>query len=130
MAGTAAGGPGDGFQAIADQGQRTPGAQGACGWTRRSVGASTSLVGVHRFATMHLDTGVSHQTLSEATGHSRPSTTNTFCRRVDRRHHQAAAGRLEALMQDASALADAGGVAGAQGLRAQTCMSAEASHPR
>ncbi len=69
----------------------------------------------HTFATMHLDTGVSDKTLSEAMGHSRPSTTNTFYRRVDRRHQQAAAGRLEALLEDAAASAVAGRAAVGQG---------------
>jgi hypothetical protein len=59
--------------------------------------------------------GVSDKTLSEAMGHRRPSTTNTFYRRVDRRHQQAAAGLLEALLQGADTPAVAGGVAGEQG---------------
>jgi hypothetical protein len=58
-----------------------------------------------------MDTGISDKTLSEAMGHSRPSTTNTFYRRVDRRHQQAAAQRLEALLDDRDADV-AGGVAG------------------
>ena len=66
----------------------------------------------HTFATLHLDTGVSDKILSEAMGHSRPSTTNTYYRRVDRRHQQAAAGRLEALLREATHEDVAGGVAG------------------
>ena len=68
----------------------------------------------HTFATLHLDTGVSDKTLSEAMGHSRPRTTNAYYRRVDRRHQQAAAGRLEALLQLADGSAVAGGVAGGE----------------
>jgi integrase len=66
----------------------------------------------HTFATLHLDTGVSDKTLSEAMGHSRASTTNAFYRRVDRRHQQAAAARLEGLLQEVAAQDVAGGVAG------------------
>jgi hypothetical protein len=50
--------------------------------------------------------------LSQAMGHSRPSTTNTFYRRVERSHQQAAAGRLEALLAEAAQIDVAGGVAG------------------
>lgn len=66
----------------------------------------------HTFATLHLDTGVSDSTLSKALGHSHPNTTNTFYRRVDRSHQQAAASRLEALLTAAAAQDVAGGVAG------------------
>ncbi len=67
----------------------------------------------HTFATLHLDTGVSDKILSEAMGHSRPSTTNTYYRRVERSHQQAAAGRLENLLREVSPDGVAGGVAGA-----------------
>lgn len=66
----------------------------------------------HTYATLHLDTGVSDKVLSEAMGHSRPSTTNDYYRRVDRRHQQAAAGLLEACLRDAAQADVAGAVAG------------------
>ncbi len=53
--------------------------------------------------------GVSDKTLSEAMGHSRRSTTNTYYRRVDRRHQQAAADRLSALLHQAAQTDVAGG---------------------
>ncbi|MDP3712151.1 MAG: site-specific integrase [Mycobacteriales bacterium] len=66
----------------------------------------------HTFATLHLDTGLSDKVVSEAMGHTRTSTTNTYYRRVDRRHQQDAASRLEALLSAAGAADVAGGVAG------------------
>lgn len=66
----------------------------------------------HTFATLHLDTGLPDKVVSEALGHTRTSTTNTFYRRVDRRHQQDAASRLEALLNAAAAQDVAGGVAG------------------
>lgn len=66
----------------------------------------------HTFATLHLDTGLPDKIVSEALGHTRTSTTNTFYRRVDRRHQQDAASRLEALLSAAAAPDVAGGVAG------------------
>lgn len=65
----------------------------------------------HTFATLHLDTGMSDLTLSQAMGHSSPNTTNSFYRRVDRRHQQAGAARLEALLGGVGGDV-AGGVAG------------------
>jgi integrase len=66
----------------------------------------------HTFATLHLDTGLPDKVVSEALGHTRTSTTNTYYRRVDRRHQQDAARRLEALLSVAAAQDVAGGVAG------------------
>ena len=64
----------------------------------------------HTYATLHLDTGISDLVLSKAMGHTRPSTTNTFYRRVDRRHQQDAAKRLEALLSATAEQAVAGGL--------------------
>lgn len=66
----------------------------------------------HTIATLHLDTGLSDKVVSEALGHTRTSTTNTYYRRRERRHQQDAASRLEALLAQAAETDVAGGVAG------------------
>ncbi len=45
-------------------------------------------------------------------GHTRTSTTNRFYRRVDRRHQQDAAGRLENLLRQAGETVATGSVTG------------------
>lgn len=66
----------------------------------------------HTFATLHLDTGASDKTVSEALGHSRTATTNEYYRHVDRRHQRAMAQGLARLLQGPGAADVAGGVAG------------------